>query len=354
MSLRSSVTYPVEIVFHPDWWFHREGITFDADFFYHPNRRVEVESAMERALWDRWGRFGIGGKDSTPQIGAVHLAAGFLLQEMLGCHVEYLESAPPLVHTGGLDAPILPSTDPFHSPSFKRFDSLVENLQSRYRKIQGDVNWGGVLNIAMDLRGQDIFTDLYDRPREVQTFFSGIADAINTFTKRITSRTGTTSISVNRIVRHFNEPVFLHSECSHTMIPERVYDEFLFGFDAAWNKENMPFGIHYCGTDPHRFAASFARLPHLDFLDLGWGGDVAVLRKALPDTFFSIRISPTELGSMSAEAIAATVGRLAEESGNPHLTGFCCVNMDRNVQDETIDTLLESVGQLRSRVHPSA
>jgi len=169
MSLRSSVPYPVEIVFHPAWWFHREGITFDADFFYHPSRRVEVESVMERALWDRWGRFGLGGKDSPPQIGAVHLAAGFLMQEMLGCRVEYLESAPPLVHTGELDAPILPSTDPFHSSAFKRFDSLVENLETHYRKIQGDVNWGGVLNIAMDLRGQDIFTDLYDRPQEVQS-----------------------------------------------------------------------------------------------------------------------------------------------------------------------------------------
>jgi hypothetical protein len=49
-------------------------------------------------------------------------------------------------------------------------------------------------------------------------------------------------------VRFFEKPVFLHSECSNTMIS----------------------------------AASYAKIPHLDFLDLGWGGDVAVLHQHRP------------------------------------------------------------------------
>jgi len=63
-------------------------------------------------------------------------------------------------------------------------------------------------------------------------------------------------------------------------------------FDADWSRRLRPFGIHYCGKDPHRYADVFARLPHLDFLDLGWGGDVAKLRQALPNTFLNIRYSP--------------------------------------------------------------
>lgn len=349
MSLKSTVPYPVEIVLHPDWWHDREGISFDEDFFYHPARRVEAETAMERALYERWGAYGLGGSESAPQIGAVHLAAGFLVSEMLGCKVEYLEDSPPVVHPANIEAPVLSGSDPFRSQAFKKLDSLMEALSARHGRLSGDVNWGGVLNIALDLRGQDVLTDVYDKPEETGLFFEQIASVLDRFTSGIASRTGTTSVSVNRIVNWFDQPVHLHSECSHTMVSEAVYDEFLFRFDQEWCKTRVPYGIHYCGTDPHRFAAAFSRLPRLDFLDLGWGGDVALLRKALPDTFFSLRLSPTAIGGMSAEEIRTTVERLAAASGDPRLTGFCCVNMDRAVKDETITALLQSVADLRGR-----
>ena len=48
---------PVDIVLAPDWWYRHEKISFDEDFFYHPARRVEDEMRMEKALYERWGRF---------------------------------------------------------------------------------------------------------------------------------------------------------------------------------------------------------------------------------------------------------------------------------------------------------
>lgn len=113
-------------------------------------------------------------------------------------------------------------------------------------------------------------------------------------------------------------------------------------YDVEWAKKNRPYGIHYCGTDPHRFAASFAKLPVLDFLDLGWGGDVALLRKHLPNTFFNIRISPVELINMSVDEIHASVRKLVSESVNPDLTGVCCINIDDQVTDDKIDAIFEA------------
>ena len=82
---------------HPSWWFENEGITFDEDLFYDPKKRVESERHMEQALFERWGEYGLGSDrdQSTPSIGAMHLAAGFLVSEMLGCKVEYRENAAP-------------------------------------------------------------------------------------------------------------------------------------------------------------------------------------------------------------------------------------------------------------------
>lgn len=81
------IPLPVDIILSPSWWHKHEGINFDRDFFFHPVRRVEVERKMEQALYDRWGRYGLGidRNKNLPLIGAVHLAAGFLLSEMLGC-----------------------------------------------------------------------------------------------------------------------------------------------------------------------------------------------------------------------------------------------------------------------------
>ncbi|MHC4361401.1 MAG: hypothetical protein ACYSTZ_01135 [Planctomycetota bacterium] len=146
---------PADVVLAPAWWFHNEGLTFDEDFFYDPARRVEVERKMEQALYERWGKYGLGAdrdKD-LPVVGAVHLAAGYLLSEMLDCKVEYKQDAPPQVlcaKMGNLD---ISADAAFESPAYKRFERLAESLKAKYGYLTGDVNWGGILNIALDLRG---------------------------------------------------------------------------------------------------------------------------------------------------------------------------------------------------------
>lgn len=340
---------PVEIVLHPSWWHKHAGICFDEDFFFHPAKRVESERKMEKILYDKWGRFGLGGdrEKDLPVVGAVHLAAGFMISEMLGCRVEYPEDASPQVICAEDLNLSVSSGRAFNSPAFKKFSKLLDALKTRYGYLTGDVNWSGILNIALDLRGQDIFLSLHDKPEETLSLFRAIADVIDGFNGRIEAETGSTSISVNRNVLHFSEPLYLHSECSLTMISENDYERFLLPFDIAWSSGKRPFGVHYCGSDPHRFAKSFAKIPNLDFLDLGWGGDIALLRRHLPNTFFNLRLSPVDVAAWSPDEIAKTVRRIVMESGNPRLTGVCCINLDDRVKDDQIEALFETVGVLR-------
>ncbi|MCF0192640.1 MAG: hypothetical protein HUK05_04325, partial [Prevotella sp.] len=112
---------PVDIVFHPSWWHKNAGISFDESFFYDPRRRVEDERKMEQVLYERFGDLGLGEdhlKD-LPQIGAVHLASGYLLSEMLGCKIEYYEDAPPQVICAHKDTLDFEVEDAFRSPAFK-------------------------------------------------------------------------------------------------------------------------------------------------------------------------------------------------------------------------------------------
>ena len=98
-----SPSLPAEIVLSPSWRNTHAGISFDEDFFFHPARRVESEQKMEKVLYEKWGQFGLGSKNpqAEPVVGAVHLASGFLVQEMAGCKVDYSESAPPQVIGAG-------------------------------------------------------------------------------------------------------------------------------------------------------------------------------------------------------------------------------------------------------------
>jgi len=340
---------PVDIVLHPSWWHRHEGITFDEDFFFHPAKRVEMERRMEQVLYDRWGRYGLGTDHDRdlPQIGPVHLAAGYLTSEMLGCPVEYHENSAPQVIPADIDSPDISRAAVFESPAFKRYEILLDRLKTKYGYLCGDIGWAGVLNTALDLRGQAFFLDTIDTPDEAATFTADIAAVIEQFTQHMRRATGTTSISVNRNVRHIAAPVHLHSECSNVMISTDMYEQFFMPIDAEWSRKYRPYGIHHCGHDPHRFAASYAKLPHLDFLDVGWGGDVAELRRHLPTTFLNIRLSPVGIVEQTADEIRSMVRRLVHQSANPYLTGVCCINMDDRVRDEQVSAIFDEVRLLR-------
>jgi hypothetical protein len=340
---------PVEVVFHPSWWHKQAGISFDRDFFYDPRRRVEDERKMERVLYDRFGDLGLGeDRDrDLAVIGPVHNAAGYLLSEMLGCRVEYAADAPPRVVPAGRSDLDIDVEAAFRGEPFLRLVRLAEDLKRKHGRVAGDVNWGGILNLALDVRGQDVFLDLIDRPEAARGFFARIARVIDRFTAFVEKETGTTSVSVNRLVRRLPSAVFLHSECALTMISVAHYRAFLMPHDRAWSLGRRPFGIHYCGADPHRFATPFAELPHLDFLDLGWGGDVALLRRALPETFLNIRLGPVEIVGQSLDEIRAAIVSRVAASGDLGLTGVCCVNMDDRVTDDRVRTIFETAAELR-------
>jgi len=350
MSLAAGETIlPADIVLAPAWWYHNEQITFDEDFFYNPVRRVEAEQQMERVLYERWGRYGLGADRDRelPVVGAVHLAAGFLVSEMLGCEVEYNEDTPPQVICAERQNLEISAEAVFGSAAWKKFERLCESLKKKYGYLAGDVNWGGVLNVALDIRGQDLFMDMFDRPDAVRNFLGEIALVIERFTQTIAKETGTTSISVNRTVRHLSEPLFLHSECSHTMISVDDYRKCLLGFDEDWSRRFQPFGIHFCGRDPDRYANVFSELGELNFLDVGWGGDVGKLRAYLPETFLNIRLSPVEMIEQDVAEVEQSIRRLVAESAKPNLTGVCCINMDEKVTDDKISCIFETVESLR-------
>ena len=341
---------PADIVFHPSWWNKHTGITFDEDYFYHPVRRVEDERRMEKELYDRFGEYGLGEEKELdmPHIGAVHLAAGYLISGMLGCRIEYAANAAPQVVCAHREDFDIDEEAAFQSVYFKRLLTLIDTLKAKYGFVCGDINWGGVLNIAIDLKGENILMDMAMQPEACKNYLLKISRVVERFFTFIQSQTGTNSISVNRVVRHIPKPVFLHSECTHTLISEDDYRNFLMPIDVDWSRKYRPYGIHYCGKDPHRHATAYGELPSLDFFDLGWGGDIAMMRAQLPGTLLNLRIDPVNLNTFPHESIEEFIRNGVRLSGDPYLTGVCCINMDSETDDDKVRTILRVTESIRN------
>ena len=343
---------PVDIVFHPDWWHTHYGLDFREPFHFDPEVRVESERFMRQTLHDRFGDLGLGEPDARPRpvVGPVHLAIGFVVQAMLGCQVRFFKDAAPWVlcaeltdkQVWALQAPDLESAS-----MMRETIAMMDALEAKFGYLEGDIPWDGVHNVALDLRGQQLFLDYYDNPELVHHLFEVIARTIYGVADYVRQRTGTNSISLNRIVASVDPGLNLHSNCSVQMISKATYEEFLLPYECWLAERLQPYGIHHCGDNLEHVAEAYARIPGLAFVDVGWGSDVAACRRALPEAYFSLRLNPARLRTQSPPEVQADVERLVESAGPLEKLALCCIAMDADTPDENVCAIFEAAEHCR-------
>jgi len=346
MALAADRLLPVDVIFHPDWWHTHYRLDFREPFHFDPVVRVESERRMRQALFDRFGDLGLGEEDAQPRpvVGPVHLAIGFVVQAMLGCQIRFSESASPWVlcaelseeEIWALEVPDLKASSPMRETI-----AMMDALEAEFGYLEGDIPWDGVQNIALDLRGQQIFLDYYDNLEMVHHLFQVIARTTYQVADYVRLRTGTSSISLNRIVASVDPSLNLHSNCSVQMISRRTYEEFLLPYEC-WLAERLPpYGIHHCGDNLEHVVDAYARVPSLAFVDVGWGSDVAACRHALPEAYLSLRLNPARLLVQTADQVRADTEGLLAKAGPLEKVALCCVGLDAGTPDENVRAVFE-------------
>ncbi len=344
---------PVDVVFHPNWWHKNYGLSFDRDFFYDPQRRVWQEQQMRRLLYERFGDLGLGQKEPPrrPIIGPILMGSGYLIQEILGCEVMYTEDGNPWVLPRNLSKEevwALRAPDEIESTSpMRALLSLMNNLEEEFGYLQGDVPLSSVVNTAIDLRGQEYFIDLVEDPPLVAHLNDVIAQTIYAVARRIKDRTGTISISVNRIIASFDPHIYIIGNCSLQMISPKMYEDFLLQYDTWLGRQLPPMGFHHCGNNAHLFAPYYARAG-ATYLDVGWGSDIAACRAALPEAWLSLRLNPVRMLNATPDEAAADAEKLLQAHGAPwDKVAVCCINMDYGTPDEAIRAVFRTVARYR-------
>ena len=346
MKIESRTFLPVEIVFHPNWWHNEVGIDFNRDYYFKFERRVNDEMRMRRVLWERFGKFGYGEENPEPEpvIGAVHLAAGFMLSSLWGCEIEYPKDSSPLVIPLSMTVDELLAMDvpdPAQNSEFQDFFALIKALKDRFGYVKGDINWNGVQNLALDLMGEQVYLSYFDSPDAMHSIFDKITRSLIEILTMIRAETGTTSISVNRSIENIEPAINLHSNCSVQMISNETYEEFLLPYDIKLSEHLQPYGIHHCGNNMHNVAEGYSKVKDACFFDVGWGADIAYCRGKIPDAFFNLRLSPVKIKDCTPDEVETDLVSLLENAGDLSKVGICCVNMDYGTPDENAARIFE-------------
>lgn len=343
---------PAEVVFHPSWWHRHYGMTFREDFFFDPRKRVACEQAMRAALHVRFGDLGLGEANAVPRpvIGPVNIAAGWLPSGVLGCEIRFYDHASPEVIAANLnDEQIMALQVPDLETNqlFSKLIAMMDALEALYGHLEGDVNWEGLLNVALNIRGSQLLADFYENPALARHLLDVVAATLKKITTYVRQRTGSTSVAVNRIVGAVDPRISLHPNCSVQMISPKMYHEFLLPYERELAGELYPYGVHHCGVDMHKVAKEYAQVEGLEFFDVGWGSDVAACRAALPDAFFSLRLSPIRVATLTPREITADTEALLRAAGPLSQAALCCINLDDTVPDENVRAIFQIAERYR-------
>lgn len=336
---------PVDITFHPSWWHDRAGICFNRDFFYNADYRLEADVLMRKVLFEKFGDSGIGEKNPEPRpiVGSDLIASGYLHSEILGCEVRYSDENPPEVlcknmtdeEAENLDVPNLDE-----SLAWRRIESQLDYLYEKYGYVETSVNLMGIQNIALDLRGSELFIDYHANPELAHHLLEVCAKLSIAIGKRLKRFSDRLSAGVTAIVRQSVPDVYLTSNCSVEMVSLDIYKSFLLKYDNMLAEEFTTFGVHHCGQSMEHVVDGYKLVKNLKFAEVGAFSDLAYVRRQLPNIHLNARYSPVRIKDSTPDEMKADIEKIFED-GRPHeLLSISCVGIDSGVSDEQIRRFL--------------
>ena len=327
---------PLGVGFYPDWWKENYGVIFGREYYYDPDFRVECQAKMAKGLYERFGDVGLGDPDPAPKplitFGMVMLPAIF------GCDIVYEQGALPWAmplnlskeECDKLTKPELTKVSPM-----KEVLAQIDHLKSKYGKVVGDINTTGVQNLALKLRGEELYIDYFEDPDFSHRLLKFCTECIIDLWKLVYPITGTGAVDVTPMC---DPTIFCIPNCTVEQISGDTYAEFGLPYDNMLAEACHPFGIHHCGNlDP--VVEEYAKVKNLVFMEAGFGTDFAAARRILgPKVAFNARISPVLMKNGTPEEVEATV-KEAIDQGAP-LSNFSIdtVGLTNGVPDENVRT----------------
>jgi methanogenic corrinoid protein MtbC1/uroporphyrinogen-III decarboxylase len=305
---------PLGVGFYPDWWANHYGLSFDRSYYFDPETRIEARMEMDRRLYERFEEVGLG--DPKPQPKPLITFGMVMLPAVFGCEIVFEKEALPWAIPLNLpDDRImkLEVPDLVHSYPMTEMIKQIDYLKGKYGRVIGDINTTGVQNLALKIRGEQLYFDYFENPELCHHLLKICTASIIQLFQLIYKITGTGAMDVTPMC---DPRLFVLPNCTVEQVSLQTYETFNLPYDNQVAQACHPLGIHHCGSVDQALTG-YAKVRHLEFLEIGFGSDVRRTRQVLgPKVAINARISPVLMKNGTPDQVAAEVRRLVDQ-GDP-------------------------------------
>jgi len=331
-----------EIGFTPKWFRSSLGIDFGEKWHVAPKYRRETVIAMRQELRRRFPGTSIGRIDQPdkPLDLLTGLYGGNFVAAIYGVPIIYAkDNWPNCEHkylsdeeVENLEPPALDS-----NPMFQDLMRQVDWIAESEGRVEGFINWQGILNNAQRLRGENIFFDIIDAPDRCRRLFDCIYETMAEGAKRLHHRQKETGAIVD---------FFTVSNCLVNMISPAQYRELFLPYDLKFEEEFGNLAVHNCAWNADPYIDEYARIKNLGYVDMGINSNMVRAREVIPHARRALMYTPMDLANKPWDEIRDDIERIAHEFGPCDIVA---ADIEADTPDERILALVELCEQISNR-----
>jgi len=313
-----------------DWYNDRLGVSFTEDFWTDPVQRTGNyrQIAYETAL--RHPGIGVGSLDPAPDPQPSDAYSHRFMAALFGCGIVYKENQAPAAlplevdmdDLARLEVPVLQE-----NRVFRKAMEDAATLRGKYGFVNGGINMGGPLNVAVTVFGEEFLAACACEPDIARHVLSVIAE---TETRLIYEYCSVVQPGYPTAPFHYGL-----GNCPAIMLSPALYREVVLPGDLRRREQCAFFSIHHCGVFD-RYAEIYSILTPCA-LDVGANSDYRHLRKYFPQTPCSYIVDNGQIEGRSRGEIDETVRAVVEDGGPPeHITLLRAYGLSKNATDENL------------------
>lgn len=324
----------VSLGFEPAWFSRRCGVDFSEQWHRDPVYRARTLTEMKEELaraFPSTSQWSLENNEDLATLSGVYGA--YPVPHAFGVPLVYGSDRWPALDLSGRlsveEAERLDAGRVLQSPAVEDIFRQMDIIEDRWGTIHGYLNWQGVLNNAFNLRGQEVFLDMSDKPDLIHHFFSVITEVMIGLAKKVQERQRASGFDIDQLSV---------SNCVMNMISPEQYAEFVRPYDRRIAMAFDRFGVHTCNWNVTPYIEVLSDLPKLGYLDMGITSDMARVRATFPDTYRAVLYSPVKLQESGLDEIRQDMGRIHNELGPCDVV---MADVQASTPDERVRNLLE-------------
>ena len=335
----------VSLGFCPRWFHRRLGIDFSMRWHTDPIYRYGALLKMKTHLAEVFPTVPCFRPNLSngiePACATVSGVYGIKLIPMLyGLDVQYIaDDWPDNLPGDMLSREKLAALKPFDVAKLPLMEALMgqmDVIEREYGAIHGYLNYQGILNVALKLRGGELFLDMIDDPGFVRHLFAHIADTIGQTARLVQRRQRASGFEIDLLSM---------SNCVMNMISPAAYRELVLPHDRALSEEFQRFGIHTCNWDVTPYLEALREIPKMGYLDMGMMSDMSRAREMFPDARRAVLYPPVWLERKSPAELRADLTRIWRELAPCDVV---MADITDTTEAEKVNAFLQIAGEIES------